>query len=162
MSGKHAPVAERLERFRIRPADTAACWEWTGARNKKGYGHLGSNGKIRSAHRVAWELAHGPIPAGLHVLHRCDNPPCTNPAHLFLGTHAENMADKVAKGRQSRPQGEAHGMAVLTNETAAEIWGRLALGERGVDLAREFGVSPDAISHIRHGRKWAHLGQVAA
>ena len=75
------------------------CWEWTDGCDGDGYGVVGAGGKTVRAHRVAWEVAHGPIPDGVHVLHQCDNPPCINPAHLFLGTQADNMADKVAKGR---------------------------------------------------------------
>lgn len=76
-----------------------ACWPWMACRNRHGYGKVGVGGISVTAHRAVWELANGPIPAGLHVLHRCDNPPCVNPAHLFLGTNADNVEDKVRKGR---------------------------------------------------------------
>jgi hypothetical protein len=82
------------------------CWEWTASRNQFGYGQImlgayGTGGKARPffAHRIAWELIHGPIETGLFVLHRCDNPPCVNPAHLFLGDQSDNMKDAHAKGR---------------------------------------------------------------
>jgi hypothetical protein len=75
------------------------CWVWSGATNRKGYGVYIFRGKYVGAHRVAWTLFRGPIPDGLFVLHRCDNPPCLNPDHLFLGTHNDNMIDMVLKGR---------------------------------------------------------------
>lgn len=82
------------------------CWEWRGTRNNNGYGlfqiGLGGSKRCVAAHRMAWILTNGPIPDGLHVLHHCDNPPCCNPWHLFLGDHAANMADKKAKGRGRR------------------------------------------------------------
>lgn len=75
------------------------CWEWQGATNGHGYGQLGYNGKRTTAHRLSYELSNGEIPAGVLVRHTCDNPPCCNPAHLILGTHLDNAADRVARGR---------------------------------------------------------------
>lgn len=78
------------------------CWHWTGATDGR-YGTLSWNGVPTKAHRISWMLTHGPIPAGLEVCHKCDNPPCVNPSHLFIATHAENMKDARAKGRQPIP-----------------------------------------------------------
>lgn len=76
-----------------------ACWPWLRCKDKDGYGKFRADGHNGRAHRIAWEAVNGPIPAGLDALHSCDSPPCINPAHLFLGTNADNSADMVAKGR---------------------------------------------------------------
>lgn len=93
-------LAERFTRRLV--TMPSGCIEWTGATNSNGYGHLGRGGRREPkvmAHRLAWELARGPIPAGMHVCHSCDNPPCCNVEHLFLGTRSDNMSDMVSKGR---------------------------------------------------------------
>src|ERR1700756_2891954 len=93
------------DRFWAKVAKGPGCWEWQGKRHYKGYGHFTVRGQGRrrtlKAHRVSWELANGPIPEGLHVLHSCDNPPCVNPDHLFLGTDMDNVHDRDAKGRRN-------------------------------------------------------------
>lgn len=85
--------------YRCVPVPEAGCFLWLGATGNRGYGRINGRGYNFSAHRAAWEVTHGPIPAGLHVMHVCDTPICVNPAHLRLGTHAENMADRQRKGR---------------------------------------------------------------
>ncbi|HJQ65911.1 MAG TPA: HNH endonuclease signature motif containing protein [Gemmatimonadales bacterium] len=133
------------------------CWLWTAARDQKGYGRIGSQGRRRGpepAQRVSYRLYVGPIPAGLHVLHHCDNPPCVNPAHLFVGTNADNMADMVRKDRQQ--QGERSGKAKLSAADVAYIRLAAADGPRGTQrvLARLFGVTDGQISHIVNGTSW--------
>ncbi len=91
--------------FWSKVSKTSDCWLWMGSKRKSGYGHFRYMGRLQSAHRVAWQLAFGPIPAGMNVLHRCDNPSCVRPDHLFLGTQADNMADKMAKKRYKGPGG---------------------------------------------------------
>ena len=92
-------LADRLQSgLRVGPS----CWEWTGAIDTHGYGVVKVDGKVRKVPRVAWELAYGPIPAGLHVCHSCDNPPCARPDHLLLGSQRANIQDMLAKGRRKR------------------------------------------------------------
>lgn len=127
------------------------CWEWQGNRNAGGYGRTTVNGVRMLSHRAMWEREHGVIPDGMLVLHTCDNPPCINPAHLFLGTHFDNTADAREKGRLAR--GLATRTGKLTLEQTVEIHRRRAAGERGIDLAREYGVSTSTICDIHRGRK---------
>jgi len=100
-SGRPEPIEIRFWYYVIKHDD--GCWEWTGGTQKPGYGKLGAGGGDNAAyaHRVSWEIHYGPIPEGMRVLHRCDNPPCTRPDHLFLGTQTDNMKDMWAKGRGS-------------------------------------------------------------
>jgi hypothetical protein len=104
------------------------------------------------AHRYSYELTHGDIPTGMNVCHRCDVRNCVNPDHLFIGTAADNQADKVAKGRQLR--GEQAGMAVLTNKQVLEI--RAAVGLQR-EIATKYGVSRPLVSMIKSKKVWAHL-----
>ena len=149
------------------------CWEWTGSRHKRGgYGMLhGQRPDGRDCfvkcHHVAWELVNGEISDGLWVLHDCDNPPCCNPTHLFLGTQFDNMADCTAKGRhglQSHPEraarGEENAAAKLTEEQVRQIRARYVKGKIGcgsTTLAKEFGVSKSAVKRILNRKQWAHV-----
>lgn len=134
------------------------CWPWKGPGDKDGYGRMKiGDGTVR-AHRVAWALGHGFDPGDALVLHRCDNPPCCNPAHLFLGTHTDNVRDMHSKDRWVDRKGSRHPLAKLTEESVAEIRHRRAAGETGRALAREFGVAESRISTlVRHPeRHWSH------
>lgn len=110
----------------------------------------------RRASRVAYEIYVGPIPAGLHVLHKCDNPPCVNPDHLFVGTPLDNARDCSAKGRRRNVPsvGEKNGLARLTNEQARQIKTALTSGAKGRLLAKMFSVSESIISDIKRGKTW--------
>ena len=142
-----------------------SCWPWMAAKTQHGYGYFGSvrpDGKWRSvnAHRIAWELAHGPIPTGegFHgtcVLHRCDNPACVNPAHLFLGSNSDNVRDMFKKGRAGMQNG-TRPTAKLTADAVDHIKVLLSTGVVRQDkIAAAFGVSPPTISNIKYGRAWA-------
>lgn len=145
-----------MDRFWSKVEKTEGCWNWNSALTYKGYGTFWMNGHPRPSHRISFELNGGKIPEGMQVLHRCDNRRCVNPDHLFLGTNADNMADKVAKGRQSRivVKGEKHYRAKLIAEQVLAI--RSSDG-RPVDLAAEYSVSPQTIVGIRKRRYWKHI-----
>ena len=124
------------------------CWEWRAGRYSGGYGGASVNGRSVKVHRLAWELTNGAIPDGMFVLHRCDNPPCFNPDHLFVGTPKDNVADMDAKGRRRFATGERSHLAKISDAAADSIRSRYANGERGMDLAAEFGVSKALVSMI--------------
>lgn len=162
IKNRRGTLAVRFWR-RVRKGD--GCWEWTGATDRRGYGRL-PNGTDRhlAAHRASWILANGPIPAGLFVCHRCDNPGCVRPDHLFLGTQADNMRDAAGKGRMGsqvhpeRVSGELNGNHRLTLAEVGEIRRRYAAGD-GLqrELGAMFGVTQTTVSGIVRGRKWKQL-----
>ncbi len=132
-----------------------ACWLWQRSRNAKGYGSTQINGHTHNASRVAYILTHGAIPENSDVCHHCDNPPCCNPAHLFLGTRRDNMVDKSVKGRASK--GERHRSARLTSEQVIEMRQRSELGESYIALSKAFGIARQNIRAICLRRLWRHL-----
>ena len=139
---------------------TETCWLWLGGATKEGYGQVGLKGRSigRRAHRIAWELTYGPIPNGMNVLHHCDNPPCVNPNHLFLGTHADNVHDMMAKGHLVVPDntGEKNGRAKLTVEQVREIKEALKHYHYGMysQLGRQYGVAEYIIRSIKVKKLW--------
>ena len=134
---------------------TDDCIEWLGYRCPQGYGRVWIDGKYTGAHRAAWEQFNGPIPIGLCVLHRCDNPPCINPRHLFVGTHQDNMADRDRKGRARG--GRAKARAKLTPAAVHEIRRALAEGVTGRELAHRYHLSKNAISEVKRGLTWSDV-----
>ena len=151
-------VDERWASFA--PSEGDGCWEWTGSRNHRGYGvfDLG-RATSRLAHRTAWIRAYGPIPAGLSVLHRCDNPPCVRPSHLFLGDHTDNMADARAKGRM---RGSRQSNARLTESKVRIVLLLLAEDIPVAQIAALFGVSGGTIYSIQRSKSWTHVQEVVA
>jgi hypothetical protein len=147
-----------VDRFWSKVEKTDGCWNWTGCKHSsKGYGSFRSGNRMQRAHRVSYEMHCGPIPADMLVLHRCDNPGCVNPDHLFVGTNADNMADKVAKGRQAHfcpGRGEAAPNARLTEN---QVFAIRAASEPIREIAEKFGMSRRHIEDIRNRKSWAHI-----
>lgn len=143
--GVRQPVSVRFW-AKVDKRGSDECWPWTANRDGDGYGQLtvleGDRRTTEKAQRVSWRLANGPIPDGMLVLHRCDNPPCVNPAHLFLGTHRDNVADCDAKGRRAQ--------ATFDRRAADEVRRRHASGESQVSLAASYGTSRITIWRIVH------------
>ena len=157
---KNARHKDVVERFWSRTKWVDGCRIWLGACHEFGYGVVGIGKLTLKTHRVAWWLARGPIPNGMHVLHHCDNPPCVNPEHLFLGTIRDNNLDAIKKGRLVFPptyRGEANNGAKLTARQVRSIRLRLSLGERRKALAAHFGVGISAINRIATGTHWKNV-----
>lgn len=161
MSRKPGELQRSLwDRFHnmVSPEPNSGCWLWTGATKEYGYGviGLGERGKgIGKAHRVAYELYKGPIPNGMVVCHKCDNPYCANPDHLFIGTLKDNMRDCVRKGRNFIPdnRGERAKWSKLTEDAVRHIRQRAMAG---TEYAKMYGVSKSAIYEIWRGKNWAN------
>lgn len=133
---------------KVRIGGEDECWLWMAGRTSLGYGYFSIDGSHRYAHRMVFELYHS-NPGGLNVLHRCDNPPCVNPGHLFLGTHADNAADREAKGRGRQLFGERHPNAFLEDQDVAEMRRLWSSGESTQpEIAYKFGVSQSHVSKI--------------
>lgn len=147
------------ERFwsKVDKGGSGGCWEWVGSRSPTGYGRFYFNGVNERAHRVSALYAGHDI-SGRMVCHRCDNPGCVRPSHLFVGTHNDNMKDKVAKGRQSRNRGPKNGRAHLTRKQVLEARRIYRSGECSqAELARRWGVPRSTIGHAIRGYTWSQL-----
>lgn len=146
------------------------CWNWKASKDRKGYG-ICHSGTYDRAHRVMWKVMLGDIPAGLCVLHKCDNPSCVNPDHLFLGTNIDNVKDRQSKGRTARgerhrsvtrpetvPRGEKSGMAKLTEKDVIEIRNSYIPFKVGAwRLGKRFGVTKQTVFEILKREIWAHV-----
>lgn len=152
---KPRPLLDRLL-AKVRTSESG-CWEFTGGRAAKGYGVIYSHDHRRNipAHRASWYVHRGDIPSGMFVCHKCDNPPCVNPDHLFVGTPADNVRDMVRKNRHP-PQcrGPNKFAAKLDEDQVREIRRRASAGDHPRKLAAEFGVHVVNIRHIIKGRTW--------
>lgn len=132
------------------------CWEWQGSMTR-GYGMIRVGKGTQRAHRVSWEMANGPIPEGMNVLHHCDNPSCVNPAHLFLGTQADNVHDMQAKERKADLHGKRNGRARLTEQDVYKIREMIKQGISQRVIAKEYGVTFQEIGNINTGVSWGWL-----
>lgn len=130
------------------------CVEWTGSTNRAGYGSIKVSGRTVLAHRASYEINRGPIPDGQWVLHRCDNPPCVNPDHLFLGDAQANVDDMMTKGRGRKARGEGHGAAKLTEEQVRAI---RADPRKVRDIAPDYGIGKSTVSYIKTRKIWGHV-----
>ncbi len=128
-----------------------SCIEGTGWQNADGYHMRWNEGRDEGAHRIAWKDANGPIPERMLVCHKCDNPGCVNPAHLFLGTVGDNNRDCIRKGRGNRRGGERHHFAKMTDEQTVYAMARLLVGESQASVARAFSIHPSVISRLWRG-----------
>lgn len=146
------------DRFWSKVDPSGDCWEWTAHRKPGGYGQFTvTKGQFHTAHAVSYALTHGPIPPGMVICHRCDNPPCVNPDHLFMGTQVDNALDMFAKGRGNRAVGTANASARLTEDNVRTIR-RTPRGPRFLMvLAETYGVSTRTISKIRAHQTWRHV-----
>ena len=148
------------ERFWAKAEKSTGCWEWSGGKSGSGYGYIGFRGRLWRAHRVAWVLTNGEILEGMFICHTCDNPPCINPSHLWVGSCADNNADCMSKGRAAygaSPQGGIdNGNAKLTAEDVLAI---RAIGSTRTakEVAVQYGVSESNIFMIRHRETWRHV-----
>lgn len=146
-NGKEFSLRYRLTR-RVYKVPSTRCWEWLGVTSRGGYGILRVRGIKRQAHRLMWELAHGPIPKSMMIMHRCDNPPCINPRHLKIGSNVDNVADSTRKKRRWKPLGELNGNTKLTWKKVSDI--RSVIPK----LAKRYRISEKLVHHILAYKCW--------
>lgn len=137
--------------------DKNDCWNWTGEITKDGYGRSSIKGKSMHAHRYSFIIFNGEIPNGKFVCHHCDNPLCVNPAHLFIGTQADNMLDKKRKGRCADRKGEKHPLSKFKTEDIQNIRKFYKQGITQRVLAFLFDCHQSQISHVVRRKRWSHV-----
>jgi len=141
----------------VRVDEQTGCWDWLKFKDRNKYGHIKVLGKSELVHRIAYQTLVGDIPSGMFVCHRCDNPSCLNPEHLFVGTNQDNIDDKVAKNRQSKigqQKGSKHSLAKLTEKDIVDI--RISTLSQN-KLALLYGMTQSSISQIQNKITWSHV-----
>jgi hypothetical protein len=147
---------------KVSPEPNSGCWLWDAFTREDGYGQFRFNGRTQSAHRVAWQLYNGPLSrgasgSGVCVLHRCDNPACVNPEHLFIGSNADNVQDMVNKGRNQRCRGADASRSKLIDADVIAIRHFVKSGVPQNKIAIMFNVDNSTISDIKRRKSWSHL-----
>lgn len=145
------------DRVKANTQITETCHNFIGHKDECGYGRIHKEGKLIRVHRAIWEYHFGVIPNGQNVCHRCDNPVCVNPEHLFLGTQANNVHDMWSKGRGDLPKGEKNAAAKIKEIDIPIIRFRIKNGDACYAIARDYSVTGEAILAIKHGRAWKHV-----
>jgi hypothetical protein len=154
---KKPTTAERFMRFVSKGAGDE-CWEWTGHRDSQGYGRFHNGRRMEKASRVSYRLFVGQIKSSRElVCHKCDNPSCVRPDHLFLGSHAENMKDMASKGRSARLQGGDNPSAKITKDVVIVILKMLQEGKKYREIADATGVSMSTVGNIKRGDSWSKV-----
>lgn len=158
-SGDGKMKQDVVQRFLSKVQKGKGCWKWLSATIQNGYGVFYLNGKTEYAHRLAWEMKNGPIPAGKEICHSCDIKTCVNPRHMFLGTRQDNMQDAISKGRFC--SGTKSHLHKLTDEQVIEIrrtYSRPSYGKSNAkELAAHYNINRGMIENIVAGRNWKHL-----
>lgn len=156
---KYSSLQNYLESSFLK-CDIESCWEWQRSFKVFGYGNAWWEGKHHIAHRLVYQFYVGEIPKGLNVCHKCDNPKCVNPHHLFLGSYLDNNRDRKNKARNANTHGERNPFAKLTETNVLDIYKRLKNGEKGKHIAKIYSVSAHTISKIKHGVNWSYLKEM--
>lgn len=136
--------------------DVNGCWEWQGARHRQGYGNFPYKRSVHLAHRISWKLFKGEIPINMKVCHKCDNPPCVNPDHLFLGYQKDNVNDMFKKQRKDH-KGEKHPRVKLTKQQILEIRDLLNRGITQEIICSKYGITNSHVGSIKHRRTWKDI-----
>jgi len=152
----HRTLKQKVEDGYI-PEPTTGCWLWIGTVQGGRYGAIWHQGKFWAAHRVSYEIVHGPIPDGMKACHKCDTPMCVNPRHLFIGTQRDNVLDMFNKRRGNRCMGEKHLKAKITERQALDILDMSKQGQSRQEIVKKTGISWGIVSGLVLGTTWKHL-----